>query len=67
MDAGEVAELEAQLGKVTNELGLVELRLAKRLGPIERQELNVKKAELESEMVGLRNQIRLASEKLPPG
>lgn len=65
MDSGEIARLEERLEEVSKELVRVELRFDKRPGPIERQELNAKKAALEGESVSLRNQIRLASEKPP--
>ncbi len=66
MDSREIPELERQLEEVTKEIIRVELRLDERIGPIERQELNAKKAALEGKSVSLRNQIRLANEKPPP-
>ena len=66
MDSSEIPELERQLEEVTKEIVRVEVRLDERIGPIERQQLNAKKAALEGRSVSLRNQIRLASERPPP-
>lgn len=63
---GEIAALEALLQKNIKELFHVDARLEERLGPIERKELNTKKGELESEIAGLRNQIRLAEAEPSP-
>jgi hypothetical protein len=63
MPSDEIPELEARLQAALNEFDRVNARIADGPGPEELQRLKTKAAELDGEMAGLRNQIRLAEEQ----